>query len=177
MTGTEIVQIDALPASAIAELDRKVEDFGVRQSLLPLRPFIIRGEITFLDWETYQGQAPKGAPPESEGLKMVIRVLEAEEPAFKSGKTGDYVAPVLKSGDEWPNIYFAKNPKLVFALPDHAKFRARLFEAIAPGQKPAAVLAKVRKQTLRIPVEMTRAYLRTTKNGADLFEDTFKLVK
>lgn len=177
MTGTEIVQIDTLPASALAELDRKVEDFGVRQSLLPLRPFTIKGEITFIDWEQYQGQAPKGASPESEGLKFVVRVVEAHEPMFKSGKTGDVVEPCLKAGDEWPNIYFSKNPKLVFALPDHAKFRARLFETIAPGQKPAAVLAKIRKQTLRIPVIMTRAYLRTTKNGADLFEDTFALVK
>lgn len=174
MSEAQLVKAEKLSYGALDALDREVEDFGVEQALLPLRPFTIEGEITYLDWEEYQGQAPKGMS-ESEGLKFLIKVKNAEEPTFINGK-GVTVPAVLKAGLEYPNIYFAKHPKLTFALPDHAKFRARLFAAISPGSKPSAVLQQLRRQTLAIPMRMTRTYVRTTRNGADILEDSFELL-
>jgi hypothetical protein len=181
MSQSQIVQVQKLSYAALDGLDRQVEDFSVQQALLPLRPFEIEGAITFVDWEEYQGAQPKNAPPESEGLKFLIKISKVSEPAFTSGR-GVVAPPVLRVGQEYPNIYFAKNPKLAFALPDHAKYRRRLLAAIAGADgtdaafKPSAVLQQLRGQTLNIPMRMIRSYVRTTRNGADLFEDSFELL-
>ena len=176
---TQIVQVNKLSHMALAELDREVADYGVQTALLPLRPFTIEGEVTYLDWEEFPGAAPKGAPPESEGLKFLIKINSVEEPTFTNGK-GVVNPPVLRTGQEYPNIYFARHPKLTFALPDHAKFRRRLLAAIAGADgndaafKPSVVIQQLRGTTIKVPMRMIRTYVRTTKNGADLFEDSFE---
>ena len=112
--------------------------------------------------------------------KFLIKAEEIDEPAFTSGK-GVVAPPVLRSGVEYPNIYFSKHPKLTFALPDHVKYRCRLFAAIvgADGSdaafKPSVVIQQLRGQTLSVPMTMHRTYIRTTRNGADIFEDSFTL--
>lgn len=183
MTSTELVKPENLSYAALDALDRKVEDFGVEQALLPLKPFVIEGEITYLDWEEYQGQSPQGGPPESEGLKFLIKINTVEEKPFRTGKGVD-MPVILKPGLEYPNIYFAKHPKLTFALPDHARFRQRLFATIDPDAKASQILQQLRKQTLSIPVRMVRTYVKTTritrgpdggiaKGGSDIFDDSF----
>jgi hypothetical protein len=175
----QLVKVEKLSYAALDALDREVADYGVQQALLPLRPFEIEGEITWLNWEEFPGASPKGAPPESEGLKFLIKINTVQEPAFTNGK-GVTAPPVLRPGAEHPNIYFAKHPKLTFALPDHAKFRRRLLAAIAgvdgndAAFKPSTVIQQLRGQTLSVPIRMVRAYVRTTRNGSDLFEDSFE---
>ena len=175
----QLVKVEKLSYAALDALDREVADYGVQTALLPLRPFEIDGEITYLDWEEFAGAAPKGAPPESEGLKFLLKVTAVSEPAFTSGK-GVVAPPVLRVGQEYPNIYFAKHPKLTFALPDHAKFRRRLLATIAgvdgndAAFKPSVVIQQLRGQTIKVPIKMIRTYVRTTRNGSDLFEDSFE---
>ncbi len=175
----QLVKVEKLSYAALDALDREVADYGVSTALLPFKPFEIDGEIVFLDWEEYAGAAPKGAPPESEGLKFLIKVDAVQEPAFTNGK-GVTVPAGLRAGQEYPGIYFSRNPKIVFALPDHAKFRRRLLATIAgvdgndAAFKPSAVIQQLRGQSIRVPIRMIRSYVRTTKNGADLFEDVFE---
>lgn len=181
MSNTQLVTTNKLSPVALAEMDRDVEDYGTQQALLPLRPFEIEGSITYLNWEEFAGASPKGAPPESEGLKFQIKVSKVSEPHFTSGR-GVVAPPVIRVGAEWPNIYFAKHPKLTFALPDYAKYRRRLLATIAgvdgsdAAFKPSVVLQQLSGQELNIPIRMTRSYVRTTRNGADLFEDVFELM-
>ncbi len=176
----QLVKVEKLSYAALDALDREVEDYGVTQALLPLKPFTIKGTVTYINWEEFAGAAPKGSPPESEGLKFLIKAEEIDEPAFTSGK-GVVAPPVLRSGVEYPNIYFSKHPKLTFALPDHAKYRRRLLAAIAGADgsdaafKPSVVIQQLRGQTLSVPMTMHRTYIRTTRNGADIFEDSFTL--
>lgn len=172
---TELVKAVPLSGAATDALDREVEDYGVKAALLPLKPFVIKGALTFLDWEEYGAVRP-GTPSESEGLKFLFRADEIEEPAFTNGK-GVVQPAMLKPGVEYPSIYFSRHPKLTFALPEQAVFRKRLFDAIAPGAKPSEVLKQLRGQTIEIPMVMTRAYVRTTRNGADLFQDSFEAIK
>src|SRR5512132_208101 len=84
-TRTELVKPVQLSNVALDALDRDVEDFGVQAALLPLKPFIIEGAITYLEWCEFGAVRP-GAPSESEGLKFLIHVDSVEEPAFTNGK-------------------------------------------------------------------------------------------
>lgn len=169
---TELVKPQALTHSALDALDREVEDYGVKAALLPLKPFVIEGAVTFLAWEEYGAVRP-GAPSESEGLKFLIRADRIEEPAFTNGK-GVVQPAMLKAGEEYPSIYFSRHPKLTFALPEMAVFRKRLFAAIDPAAKPSDIVKQLGGTTIDVPIRMTRAYVRTTRNGADLFQDSFE---
>jgi hypothetical protein len=172
---TELVKVQPLSGAATDALDREVDDYGVKAALLPLKPFTIEGAITWLDWEEYGATRP-GTPSESEGLKFLIRIDAVEEPEFVNGKQVRQPA-VLKAGQECPQIYFARHPKLTFALPEMAVHRKRLFDHIQPGVKPSEVLKQLRNQTIEIPVRMTRQYVRTTRNGADIFTDVFEALQ
>ncbi len=172
---TQLVKQPALTHSALDALDREVEDYGVKAALLPLKPFIIEGALTFLAWEEYGATRP-GAPSESEGLKFLFRIDAVNEPPFTNGKR--VVQPaMLKVGDEAPSIYFSRHPRLTFALPEMAVFRKRLFAAIDPAAKPSDVLKQLQGQSIDVPMRMTRSYVRTTRNGADLFQDSFEALK
>jgi len=169
---TELVKPVQLSNVALDALDRDVEDFVVQAALLPLKPFIIEGAITYLEWCEFGAVRP-GAPSESEGLKFLIRVDQVEEPAFTNGK-GVVQPAMIKAGTECPQIYFSRHPKLTFALPEMAVHRKRLFTAIDPAAKPSDVLKQLGGQTINVPVRMTRSYVRTTRNGADIFADAFE---
>jgi hypothetical protein len=176
-----LVDKPQLPAVAVEELDRSVDDYSQQQPLLPLKPFEIEGYITSCNWERFQGAAPKGQY-ESEGLKYEVVAVKVDEPAFRTGK-GVETAKMLKAGDTYASIYFAKHPKLTFALPEHAAWRRALLACIAekdandPAFKPSAVLQQLQGLDLHIPIRIRRVYVRTTRNGADLFSDRFELLK
>lgn len=172
---TELVKVQPLSGAATDALDREVEDYGVKAALLPLKPFVIEGGITFMAWEEY-GAARPGAPSESEGLKFLIRVDAVEEPEFTNGK-GVRQPAMIKAGTEAPQIYFSRHPKLTFALPEMAVHRRRLFDAIQPGVKPSEVLKQLGGASINIPIRMVRSYVRTTRNGADIFCDTFEALQ
>jgi hypothetical protein len=178
---TQLVKSAPLKSADIDEIDRSVADLGARDALLPLRPFTITGLLKSCRFEEYGA----GGASRSKGMKFVILVESAEEPAFKNA-AGDVVPPVIESGREWPCIYFTEHTAMhEQALKGHALFRRRLLAACVGANweddsfLPSVVLKKLNSEVveLDIPIKMTRTFVRFTANKKPVFDDQFEAVE
>jgi hypothetical protein len=161
---TQLVKAQPLPADIAFATDRAVDDFADRTPATPLIPFQFVGDLLEVRFEDYY---------DSRGMKIVVRVDEANVQELKPGK--DYV-----------QIYYYNHPTIPqMILEKHGALRNRLLADLAPlvgleGKPNSAVLQELnsRVEPLEgIKIRYTRTLTGTTRNGRPKLDDDFELIK
>lgn len=154
---TEIVRQE-IPAAALAEMDREVDDLSDQSPLFPLTGFVFEGTLLSGKFAEFY---------DSEGFKIEFRCTSSNIPELQPGKT-------------YTQIFFSKHPTMPkILLSKHGQFRRAFFAAVQgvqeddPSFKPSGVAKELHAAVddigLKMRVRSTVAgYTRNGKAKIDI---------